>query len=899
MAQENTASQQIYDLLVTKDFDPKSLDSMGKPTVNPSEADLFSFNFTANGNEYGTVVILVNGDNDLEVYYGDNLGKGMDPGDKGDWYDFLGMLRQTAKRNLLTFSLNNMNKLKYQMASMADISESLVMEAWKAQGKSKSYSNQPGKAKVVIQHSRAIGEGEQRFRNIASLFVENSQGERFRMPFESIAGAKAMARHVSEGGTPYDAFGQYISETINEIKTLGKFVRASRSNAFAQNEQALDIVEDAVKHYSDLKRKAKKMIGKRGYKEIFSNYDPAVATELDETIESVREVFVNSSIDNRIEEALPFLARLAAGSAIKSALSNDVEETNMKEANQFENWTNQIMEGTWALPETAEDMARLQELMSKPLPCGPDGEYASEQLYDLIGDDSLFDDIGELADKDPDADCRKLVMARAQQLGVDIDVEVSESPTQEEPASGYQAGQADAAAGKQRSLEMGMGGQDVVKTAGGSNVEESLGEDDADNTDRLSVTLDMVAPALKKLHKGYKAEADEYHTAYAEMEADGMSDEEIMNAGDDIIDYVKIDDIEDKIRAIEEVFKEGNYGEVNGNRIIAMASSGDTAMRERFMQELKYAIKDNHPEVYSKLFMYGVGESMDKDQTRMLELAGLPVKEAEEELSKCCDAPIHDGDGDADGRCTSCGEVVRVEEGMDSFVNPMDQDGTDNEKAVDPMADDDLADEDITEDDNNYMSADELKKELISDLNHLYDQASANDFTDNDHILDEMGDYFKDMHANADDDVLEVYKMARDLVDAEPAEVIQFAEKGIQALGGIIEDAEMKDLLRLAGRGNVNEAKSPPEVINPTKDSSPADLKAAIKYAKYMKAKMDTDKAKATYDKEIAQLQGWMNAKSVTKETQDVDTGKEALKAERDPALTNEALERILKLSKW
>ena len=625
MAQENTASQQIYDLLVTKDFDPKSLNSMGKPTVNPSEADLFSFVFSANGNEYGTVVVLINGDNDLEIYYGDNLGKGMDPGDKGDWYDFLAMLRQTAKRNLLTFSLNNMNKLKYQMASMADISESLIMEAWKAQGKSKSYSNQPGKAKVVIQHSRAIGEGEQRFRNIASLFVENSQGERFRMPFESIAGAKAMARHVSEGGTPYDAFGQYISETINEIKTLGKFVRASRSNAFAQNEQALDIVEDAVKHYADLKRKAKKMIGKRGYKEIFSTYDPAVATELDETIESVREVFVNSAVDSRIEEALPILAK--------------IKESTMKEANQFENWTNQIMEGTWALPETAEDMARLQELMSKPLPCGPDGEYASEQLYDLIGDDSLFDDIGELADKDPDADCRELVKARAQELGVDIDVNVSESPTQEEPASGYEQGQANAAAGKQRSLEMGMGGQDVVKTAGGSDIEE-----------------------------------------------------------------------------------------------------------------------------------------------------------AEEELSMCCDAPIHDGDGDADGRCTSCGEVVRVEEGMDSFVNPNDQDGTDNEKAVDPMAQDDLDSEDITE-----------------------------------------------------------------------------------------EDAAMSDMRRLSGQ--VNEAKSPPEVINPTKDSSPADLKAAIKYAKYMKAKMDTDKAKATYDKEIAQLQGWMKAKSVTKETQDIDTGKEALKAERDPML--------------
>ncbi len=482
MAQENTASQQIYDLLVTRDFDPKSLDSMGKPTVNPSEADLFSFNFSVNDNEYGTVVVLINGDNDLEVYYGDNLGKGMEVGDKGEWYDFLAMLRQTAKRNLLTFSLNNMNKLKYSMASMADLSESLIMEAWKAQGKSKSYSNQPGKAKVVIQHSRAIGEGEQRFRNIASLFVENSQGERFRMPFESIAGAKAMARHVSEGGTPYDAFGQYISETINEIKTLGKFVRASRSNAFAQNEQALGIVEDAVKHYADLKRKAKKMIGKRGYKEIFSNYDPAVATELDETIESVREVFVNSAVDSRIEEALPILAK--------------IKESTMKEANQFENWTNQIMEGTWALVDTEEEIQMLKDLLAKPLPCGPDGEYATEQLYDLIGDDQLFDEISDLADEEgADADCREIVRARAEELGIDVGEidhnvygeSINENPTDQETASGYQAGQANAAAGKERSLEMGMGGQDVVKTAGGSDVEEGMDSfvnpNDQDGTD--------------------------------------------------------------------------------------------------------------------------------------------------------------------------------------------------------------------------------------------------------------------------------------------------------------------------------------------------------------------------------------------------------------------------------
>jgi hypothetical protein len=607
MAQENTASQQIYDLLVTRDFDPKSLDSMGKPTVNPSEADLFSFVFSANGNEYGTVVVLVNGDNDLEVYYGDNLGKGMDPGDKGDWYDFLAMLRQTAKRNLLTFSLNNMNKLKYQMASMADISESLIMEAWKAQGKSKSYSNQPGKAKVVIQHSRAIGEGEQRFRNIASLFVENSQGERFRMPFESIAGAKAMARHVSEGGTPYDAFGQYISETINEIKTLGKFVRASRSNAFAQNEQALDIVEDAVKHYADLKRKAKKMIGKRGYKEIFAAYDPAVATELDETIESVREVFVNSAVDSRIEEALPILAK--------------IKESTMKEANQFENWTNQIMEGTWALPETAEDMARLQELMSKPLPCGPDGEYASEQLYDLIGDDSLFDDIGELADKDPDADCRELVKARAQELGVDIDVNVSESPTQEEPASGYDQGQANAAAGKQRSLEMGMGGQDVVKTAGGSDIEEGF--------------------KIRDKSRGYGV-ADKTYATRAEAE-----EARLLKMAQTGGDWEVIKEAEEVHESIEEAL---------GDRIIFKGKEIDTDTIEYDMQD------------YSDLIF--VPE------------IGIKYTDGTEVAHEDMDELMQTDDFIEWVRIDYVDRVAPQYEGVDSFVNPNDQDATRSKTGV-------------------------------------------------------------------------------------------------------------------------------------------------------------------------------------------------------------------------
>jgi hypothetical protein len=107
----------------------------------------------------------------------------------------------------------------------------------------------------------------------------------------------------------------------------------------------------------------------------------------------------------------------------------------------------------------------------------------------------------------------------------------------------------------------------------------------------------------------------------------------------------------------------------------------------------------------------------------------------------------------------------------------------------------------------NLMSAEELKKELIDDLNHLYAEASENDFTDTDHIIDEMGDYFNDMHMNADDDTLEAYAMARDLADADPAEVVHMAERLIKGLGGIIESISedkveedfLGDIMALAG----------------------------------------------------------------------------------------------------
>lgn len=62
--------------------------------------------------------------------------------------------------------------------------------------------------------------------------------------------------------------------------------------------------------------------------------------------------------------------------------------------------------GTWNLPQTVKKAKKLQELMRLPLLA----EVASDKLYDLIGDDDLFDKIISVENEcSKDHDVRDLV----------------------------------------------------------------------------------------------------------------------------------------------------------------------------------------------------------------------------------------------------------------------------------------------------------------------------------------------------------------------------------------------------------------------------------------------------------------------------------------------------------
>jgi len=73
-----------------------------------------------------------------------------------------------------------------------------------------------------------------------------------------------------------------------------------------------------------------------------------------------------------------------------------------------------VTEGTWSIPDTPEKVKELKDLMQQELPA----DEAQDKIYGILGDDELFDDIAEMADKDPKADVRGMIVRRLDDLGL-------------------------------------------------------------------------------------------------------------------------------------------------------------------------------------------------------------------------------------------------------------------------------------------------------------------------------------------------------------------------------------------------------------------------------------------------------------------------------------------------
>ena len=291
---------------------------------------------------------------------------------------------------------NTLIRIPYDQAgSKSEVTESSMY------GNAKSSYQKIGPTKLILRHTTRIDDSVRgaRTRRIESIFVETHDGERFRLPFTNLAGARAMGRHVAEGGSVQDEFGSHITKLVSDAQKMRKFLSGTRNRTFEDSE-ATEMIEAAHEKYNQIRRSLHGLAGNRGYRVQKEAWTQDESDDTDFDVEALKEKFVRRSFDDRLEEALPLV-------------HNAYEEFKAQKTPQlaeFENWAENMSEGTWATPESESDIAALQELMNDVLPVGVDASNATGALYDILGDDELFDALYQYSEEfGPEADARQMV----------------------------------------------------------------------------------------------------------------------------------------------------------------------------------------------------------------------------------------------------------------------------------------------------------------------------------------------------------------------------------------------------------------------------------------------------------------------------------------------------------
>ena len=223
----------------------------GIVTNKPEEARFFDFDFKQGLKSLGKVSVSLD-EQSISVMYSNNFVENEDKQTKEMWYNFLKELRYFAKKRLLNFDTrditkSNLNKTDYKFLAQKQSGEEKMTES-KMYGTSRTSYQDVGKARVSIRHNKPINQdlASGRTQHIESIYIESSEGERFKYPFKHLNGARAMAMHVSEGGKVYDDFGKHIHSLSEELYKLKKFKSyMGRSGVMAEGLSGyMDIVNE-------------------------------------------------------------------------------------------------------------------------------------------------------------------------------------------------------------------------------------------------------------------------------------------------------------------------------------------------------------------------------------------------------------------------------------------------------------------------------------------------------------------------------------------------------------------------------------------------------------------------------------------------------------------------------
>jgi len=290
-------------------------DSTGKITNKPEDARFFDFEFKEGGNVLGKVSISISEEDGLVVLHNKDMVEGADDGVKTSWYNFLKEMGQFAKARVLSFDTRDITKSNLEKRDYEFLGQGKEVDTMSESnlfGTTKTSFQSIGEARLVIKHSAPVDQSVAggRTHKIESIFIESPEGERFKYPIKHLNGARAMARHVSEGGKPYDSFGKHItglSEELSKLKSFKTYI--NRSNVMAEGlKEYQGIVDERI---DSIKIECVKLQRSSNYKENLESFKESDSIEVPEDIKKnwIDELTIKT-FKEELQDVFPYIYKL-------------------------------------------------------------------------------------------------------------------------------------------------------------------------------------------------------------------------------------------------------------------------------------------------------------------------------------------------------------------------------------------------------------------------------------------------------------------------------------------------------------------------------------------------------------------------------------------------------------
>ena len=263
-----TVSQEIFNIIKGANYDVVLFTEGGEKTLDANAATRFYVS------EHDMMISVRSENNKLELVV--QLGADFDINANKTLLD---SFKSAVHKQMGEYTVKRFDK----NIEPKDFSHQSVTEGFsKAFGSVKTSYVQLENARLIVKHSKGVNEEKRgaRSRNIHSLFIENADKEQTRFPYKYMAGAKAMAMHVNNGGTFDDSKGAGIMNMCKEAMEMSQFITHVRTNKLV-NEGNANVVETIKSQLKSIKETVRGLQTLRGYnsyqtKEIIENEEKTV-----------------------------------------------------------------------------------------------------------------------------------------------------------------------------------------------------------------------------------------------------------------------------------------------------------------------------------------------------------------------------------------------------------------------------------------------------------------------------------------------------------------------------------------------------------------------------------------------------------------------------------------------